>query len=83
MYHQINSLNIQFVSEIFVLEDTLHISNGEDIHLEGTAKSETRMECKKQSQEGIGLEFMKVQNLTTIHIMVEGWFQMNKVCVKT
>ena len=67
-----DSTHVQFVSKTFILEDTLHISNREGIHLEGTAQPETKIECKEQSQEGIGLKFTNIQNLTIINITVEG-----------
>ena len=67
-----DSTHIQFVSKTFLLEETLHISNREDIRLEGTAQPETRIKCKEQSQERIGLEFMNIQNLVIINITVEG-----------
>ena len=66
-----DSTHIQFVSKTFVLKDTLHISNREDIHLEGIANPETRITCVKQSQEEIGLEFINIQNLTIVNITVE------------
>ena len=76
-----DSTHIQFVSKTFILEDTLQISNREGIHLEGTAKPETRITCTEQSQKQIGLEFTNIQNLTIVNITVESCgMRSQKVC---
>jgi len=68
-----DSTYIRFVSEIFVLEDILHISNREDIRLEGTAQPETRIVCKERTSEPwreIGFTFTNIQNFSIVNITV-------------
>ena len=68
-----DSTYIRFVSEIFVLEDILHISNKGGIHFEGIAQPETRIVCKERTSEPwreIGFKFTNIQNLSIVNITV-------------